>query len=266
MSGSLAEQSAEEAEPRLQYLASSTRSCLQERNRLAHELAASTEADESAFHRTLPPFGRDKMILKQLHTLADVLDAWDSKNPHGDALQKWSDTVREMLELLQEPNQEINDPRGCAMLRELYERHPRLRQGYPARAGTEGAPLAAPVARRASPAASDELVGHVDEPYTDNPQSGSVDHREAAAHLAQQQLAFDQQDVQLDNLGMSISRQHELSLRMNEELEMHAGLLNGLDSDVENTGLRLGGAQRQLTRLERSVREHSAYEAAAVWD
>jgi len=43
---------------------------------------------------------------------------------------------------------------------------------------------------------------------------------------------------------------------MNDELELQAGLLDELDGDVENTGLRLGRASGRLRRVERSLKEH----------
>lgn len=67
---------------------------------------------------------------------------------------------------------------------------------------------------------------------------------------------FASQDNQLDTLTMSIGRQRDLSLRMNEELELQGELLEDLDGDVERTGLRLGRASGQLERVRRGVGEH----------
>ena len=43
---------------------------------------------------------------------------------------------------------------------------------------------------------------------------------------------------------------------MNEELELHTGIISSLDADVESTGLRLGGASTSLERFRQSTREH----------
>lgn len=71
-----------------------------------------------------------------------------------------------------------------------------------------------------------------------------------------QQQHRDEQDQHLDALSASLSRQHEMSLQMNEELDLHQELLERFDSDAEHTGLRLGGAANQLDRLRSSLKDH----------
>lgn len=85
------------------------------------------------------------------------------------------------------------------------------------------------------------------------------DDREAAAQFALQNAAFRDQDTHLDHLSTSISRQHDLSLRMNEELELHTGLLTDLDRGVDDTELRLGGASNRLDRFRASMKEHGTW-------
>lgn len=101
-----------------------------------------------------------------------------------------------------------------------------------------------------------ELMSHVGSMPSTGFARDEDDDRFAAQQLAQQNMAFRQQDTHLDHLSASISRQHELSLRMNEELELHTDLLHELDRDVDDTGLRLGGASDRLERFRRSVKEH----------
>lgn len=101
-----------------------------------------------------------------------------------------------------------------------------------------------------------ELMSHVGEMPSTGFARDEDDDRFAAQQFAQQNLAFRQQDTHLDHLSASISRQHELSLRMNEELELHTDLLHELDRDVDDTGLRLGGANDRLERFRRSMKEH----------
>lgn len=64
------------------------------------------------------------------------------------------------------------------------------------------------------------------------------------------------QDTHLDNLSHSINRQRDLSLQINDELDVHTGLLEGLDVDLENTSGRLGNARRQLSRVAKGAKEH----------
>lgn len=71
-----------------------------------------------------------------------------------------------------------------------------------------------------------------------------------------QQQHWDDQDRHLDALSDSLNRQHEMTLQMNEELDLHQELLEELDGDVDRTGLRLGGAANQLDRLRTSLKDH----------
>lgn len=81
--------------------------------------------------------------------------------------------------------------------------------------------------------------------------------QEAAQQLAMQTSAFQNQDMHLDHLSASISRQHDLSLRMNEELELHSDLLHDMNHGVDNTQLRLGGANSRLEHFRQGMRENS---------
>ena len=82
----------------------------------------------------------------------------------------------------------------------------------------------------------------------DQPTAVITVDREAAAQFALQNAAFRDQDTHLDHLSTSISRQHDLSLRMNEELELHAGLLTDLDRGVDDAETRGELRERRLER------------------
>jgi syntaxin 8 len=64
------------------------------------------------------------------------------------------------------------------------------------------------------------------------------------------------QDVHLDSLSRSITRQRDLSVQINDELEIHTGLLEELDHDLDNTGNRMGRARQRLGRVANGAREH----------
>lgn len=64
------------------------------------------------------------------------------------------------------------------------------------------------------------------------------------------------QDVHLDTLSRSITRQRDISMQINDELDVHTGLLEELDHDLDNTGNRLGRAGQQLGRVAKSAKEH----------
>ncbi|KAI0055707.1 hypothetical protein BV25DRAFT_1733812 [Artomyces pyxidatus] len=92
-------------------------------------------------------------------------------------------------------------------------------------------------------------------PYTDDPEAGLA----PSIMLQEQRRLMDNQDAHLDNLSHSINRQRDLSLQINDELEVHTGLLEGLDVDLDNTSGRLNNARRQLNRVAKGAKEHGAY-------
>ena len=63
-----------------------------------------------------------------------------------------------------------------------------------------------------------------------------------------------EQDDHLEHLSQSISRQHHISLQINDELDTHTGLLEGLDHDLDRTQGRLGNARRRLDRVARGAK------------
>jgi len=89
-------------------------------------------------------------------------------------------------------------------------------------------------------------------PYTDDPEG--QDGYDPNAMLQTQKQMIDDQDTQLSHLSSSLNRQHHLSLAINSELEEHHGLLEELDTDLEGTRSRLGGARRRLDRVAKGVK------------
>lgn len=92
-------------------------------------------------------------------------------------------------------------------------------------------------------------------PYTDDPESGYPSNDNL---LQTQRQMMDQQDVHLEHLSHSINRQHDLSLQINDELDVHTGLLEGLDEEVDRTGNRMSGARRQLDRFAKGAKENGS--------
>lgn len=68
-----------------------------------------------------------------------------------------------------------------------------------------------------------------------------------------------EQDQHLDHLSHSINRQHHISLQINEELDVHHGLLQDLDADIDRTQSRLGKARKKLDRVARGVKNNGWY-------
>jgi syntaxin 8 len=64
------------------------------------------------------------------------------------------------------------------------------------------------------------------------------------------------QDDQLDRLGESIGRQHQLSIQIGDELDGHVALLDGMDGDVDRHQSRLDNAKRRIDKIRRSAGEN----------
>ncbi|KAE8150580.1 hypothetical protein BDV25DRAFT_154062 [Aspergillus avenaceus] len=93
------------------------------------------------------------------------------------------------------------------------------------------------------------------QPYRDSPSPPGVDHPDRSNEQIydhHNQVIRDQ-DAQLDRLGESIGRQHQLSIQIGDELEGHVALLDGMDGDVERHQTRLDGARRRLDKVRRSA-------------
>ncbi|KAF8347465.1 syntaxin-like protein [Amanita rubescens] len=98
-------------------------------------------------------------------------------------------------------------------------------------------------------------------PYTDDPAEEPSDPN---MMLQVQRQMMDEQDEHLDRLSQSINRQHHISLQMNDELDVHAGLLEQLDTDLDNTDARLRGARRRLDWFAKAAKDNSSAVMIAV--
>ncbi|KAJ5755026.1 hypothetical protein N7533_004569 [Penicillium manginii] len=90
-------------------------------------------------------------------------------------------------------------------------------------------------------------------PYRDEPSPvDQSDWSNQQIHDHHSQVIRDQDD-QLDRLGESIGRQHELSIQIGDELDGHVALLEGADDDVERHQGRLNHARRRMDRIRRKA-------------
>ncbi|CAG7922637.1 unnamed protein product [Penicillium olsonii] len=89
-----------------------------------------------------------------------------------------------------------------------------------------------------------------DQPSPSGPDQSGMDNQQVYDHHAQ---TMRDQDDQLDRLGESIGRQHQLSIQIGDELEGHIQLLDGMDGDVERHQTRLDGARRRIDRIRRKA-------------
>jgi syntaxin 8 len=89
-----------------------------------------------------------------------------------------------------------------------------------------------------------------DQPSPPRPDQSGMDNQQIYDHHAQ---TMRDQDDQLDRLGESIGRQHQLSIQIGDELDGHVQLLDGMDGDVERHQTRLDGARRRIDRIRRKA-------------
>ncbi|GAM34833.1 SNARE complex subunit [Talaromyces pinophilus] len=99
------------------------------------------------------------------------------------------------------------------------------------------------------------------QPYRDDPNStreegrayldtNNLDNQQIHAH---HQRILSEQDAQLDTLGESIGRQHQLSIQIGDELEGHIALLDDVDEHVDRHQGRLNNARRRLDKIRRKA-------------
>ncbi|KAJ7100608.1 syntaxin-like protein [Mycena belliarum] len=89
-------------------------------------------------------------------------------------------------------------------------------------------------------------------PYTDDPDA------QPEEMLQTQRQLMDQQDSHLDLLSHSINRQRDISMQINDELDVHTGLLEELDTDFNRTDTLLGGARRRLDRVAQGAKNNGS--------
>ncbi|KAK2759165.1 hypothetical protein FQN54_003265 [Arachnomyces sp. PD_36] len=94
-------------------------------------------------------------------------------------------------------------------------------------------------------------------PYRDSPSPTGQDqsgfsNQQIHAHHAQ---ILRDQDEQLDHLGESIGRQHQLSIQIGDELEGQVALLDDVDEHTERHTSRLEGAKKRLNKFRRNASE-----------
>ncbi|KAL4990887.1 hypothetical protein BDW68DRAFT_22839 [Aspergillus falconensis] len=111
-----------------------------------------------------------------------------------------------------------------------------------------------------SAAAEEDLNrrNHLFQPYRDSPSPEGVD----TSDMSNQQIydhherVMREQDEQLDRLGESIGRQHQLSIQIGDELDGHVALLDEMDGAVDRHQSRLDNARRRIDKIRRSAGEN----------
>jgi len=95
-------------------------------------------------------------------------------------------------------------------------------------------------------------------PYRDDPSSTTPDHTNLdnqQIHAYHSQVIHDQ-DEQLDQLGLSIGRQRELSMQIGDELEGQVMLLDDVEEGVDRHQAQFQRARGRLDRFSRKAKEN----------
>lgn len=106
--------------------------------------------------------------------------------------------------------------------------------------------------------------------YTDNPGDDTEGYRDEAAAMSNTQIhayhrdILDQQDQQLDALGVSIARQRELSMQIGDELDDQVAMLDDVDEQVDRHQGRLDRARRQVGKISRSANDNKQLVAILI--
>lgn len=100
-------------------------------------------------------------------------------------------------------------------------------------------------------------------PYKDDPEDNSTisqaEEMENNEHYGYQQQLLQDQDAHLDNLAISVNRQHMLSLQINDELAGHLELLDSVDNLTDGTQSRLANAKKRLEKVSRRVKSNGSW-------
>jgi syntaxin 8 len=95
-------------------------------------------------------------------------------------------------------------------------------------------------------------------PYRDEPEDEGPDQ----TNLSNQQIheyhsgVLQEQDEQLDRLGMSIGRQRELTIQIGDELDNQVMLLDEVDERVDRHQGQLDGATKRLNTFAKKAKEN----------
>jgi syntaxin 8 len=95
-------------------------------------------------------------------------------------------------------------------------------------------------------------------PYRDDPSDSTPDHSNLdnqQIHAYHSQVIRDQ-DEQLDQLGLSIGRQRELSMQIGDELDGQVMLLDDVEEGVDRHQAQFQRARGRLDRFSRKAKEN----------
>lgn len=160
------------------------------------------------------------------------------------------------------------DAKGRDEVRPLREQWERMRQMVVDNVSVESLPpvrVPTPPPQPRSPSPNRKVVDDgVYRPYKDDPVAYDENGPTHDEMLLEQRQMMDEQDTHLDRLSNSIRNQRDISLQIGDELDVHTGLLESLDHELDSTENRLGRARRRLNHVADGAKENGSAVAIGV--
>ncbi|KAL4801127.1 hypothetical protein BDV19DRAFT_384140 [Aspergillus venezuelensis] len=231
---------------------------------LADHIKLSLLERQRAISLDLEPNSQDGEISRSLESLREGIEAVESdvtrlEPSNDDAASDLKDQLVHLRSLYSDLSSQFCGPAGSAdddrsdspQFTNVKNSSPDLKQPVPQHPSSKSVRF-----MDSSAAAEDDLNRrNLFQPYRDSPSPDGVD----TSDMSNQQIydhheqTMREQDEQLDRLGESIGRQHQLSIQIGDELDGHVALLDGMDGDVDRHQSRLDNARRRIDKIRRSA-------------
>lgn len=213
---------------------------------------------QRAISLNLPPNSHDGEISRSLDDLRTGIDALDNaeapalRRQYEDLYQQFTGTAPTDSSTLTKPN----DSALAGDFASAQSTRPRQTSGARKSVRFSDDPSQDDAANRAA------LMPYRDDPNDDAP----PDH----SHLDNQQIheyhsqVLRDQDEQLDQLGVSVRRQGELSIQIGNELDEQNGMLDEVDEYVDRHQTQLDRAKRRLDVFAKKAKEGGSWTVIAI--
>ncbi|KAH1578195.1 hypothetical protein KXX17_006786 [Aspergillus fumigatus] len=228
---------------------------------LADHIKLSLLERQRAISLNLEPNSQDGEISRSLESLREGIESVESEVSRlGEANDVAAIDLKDQLHYLQSQYRDLtsqfheqDDSVLDSDFSNVKKSSPDLKQPIPQHPPSKSVRFMDSAAEDA-----DENRRNLFQPYRDSPSPPSPDH----SNMSNQQIydhhaeTLREQDEQLDRLGESIGRQHQLSIQIGDELEGHIALLDGMDGDVDRHQRRLDGARKRLDKIRKRAGEN----------
>lgn len=263
---------------------------------LADHIKLSLLERQRAVSLDLEPNTRDIEISRSLNSLRDSIEATESEyarlqhddNSNKDEIVDFKDQLDQLQLQFQDLSSQFHGDTGVinnANNNDNDDQHPaviRTKRGSPS-SSSSSPDIKQPIPQHPSTksvrfmdasVSNDGLVGgyrdddddpnrkSLFQPYRDSPSPPPAPDTDPYSSWSNQQIhdhhsdVIRDQDDQLDRLGESIGRQHQLSIQIGDELDGHVTLLDGMDGDVDRHQSRLDLARRRLDKFRHNAKEN----------